>query len=123
MGGREWRTIQSGRGRKIRLSYVLIISKNYQVSFKAFIEQQKEEHALQLEAEKLAREKAKKETLLQETRYGAKPSTPAKLKGLIILIFLLQSELVFSGHNSTAKTPRKFVTTPSASRIIAKVVR
>lgn len=75
------------------------------VSFKAFIEQQKEEHALQLEAEKLAREKAKKETLLQETRYGAKPSTPAKLKG----------------HNSTAKTPRKFVTTPSASRIIAKV--
>jgi len=75
------------------------------VSFKAFIEQQKEEHALQLEAEKMAREKAKKETLLQETRYGAKPSTPAKLKG----------------HNSTAKTPRKFVTTPSASRIIAKV--
>jgi len=74
-------------------------------SFKAFIEQQKEDHARQLEAEKQARERAKKETLLQETRFGAKPSTPAKLKG----------------HNSTAKTPRKMVTTPSASRIIARV--
>ena len=50
-------------------------------SFKAFIEQQKEDHARQLEAEKQARERAKKETLLQETRFGAKPSTPAKLKG------------------------------------------
>ena len=34
------------------------------VSFKAFIEQQKEDHANQLEAEKLARERVKKETLL-----------------------------------------------------------
>ena len=53
----------------------------FQTSFKAFIEQQKEDHARQLEAEKQARERAKKETLLQETRFGAKPSTPAKLKG------------------------------------------
>lgn len=75
------------------------------VSFKAFIEQQKEDHANQLEAEKQARERVKKETLLQETRYGAKPSTPAKLKG----------------HNSTAKTPRKFAPTPTASRIISRV--
>eukprot|EP00092_Neocalanus_flemingeri_P102604 GFUD01131245.1.p1 GENE.GFUD01131245.1~~GFUD01131245.1.p1 ORF type:complete len:662 (-),score=174.00 GFUD01131245.1:409-2394(-) len=75
------------------------------VSFKAFIDQQKEDHAMQLEAEKQAREKAKKETLLQETRYGAKPSTPAKLKG----------------YSSMAKTPRKIVTTPSASRIMQRV--
>jgi len=75
------------------------------VSFKAFIEQQKEDHTNQLEAEKQARERMKKETLLQETRYGAKPSTPAKLKG----------------HNSTAKTPRKFAPTPTASRIISRV--
>jgi len=75
------------------------------VSFKAFIQQQREEHAQQLEAEKQARERAKKETLLQETKYGAKPSTPAKLKG----------------HNSTAKTPRKLGQTPTASRIISKV--
>jgi len=75
------------------------------VSFKAFIQQQKEDHANQLEAEKQARERAKKETLLQETRFGAKPSTPAKLKG----------------HNSTAKTPRKMGQTPTASRIVTKV--
>ena len=42
---------------------------------------QKEEHLQGLETEKLAREKAKKENLLHETRFGAKPSTPAKLKG------------------------------------------
>merc|ERR1719233_357922 len=75
------------------------------VSFKAFIQQQKQDHVSQLEAEKQARERAKKETLLQETKFGAKPSTPAKLKG----------------HNSTAKTPRKLGQTPTASRIINKV--
>jgi len=75
------------------------------VSFKAFIEKQKEEHARQLECERLARERAKKETLLQETRFGAKPSTPAKLRGL----------------NSTSKTPRKMASTPSTSRIMQKV--
>jgi len=73
-------------------------------SFKDFIEQQKLDHIEALEAEKQAREKAKKETLLQETRYGAKPSTPARLKGL----------------NNT-KTPRKGPVTPSASRILSKV--
>ena len=50
------------------------------VSFAAFIDDQKEEHIRGLEMEKMAREKAKKENLLHETRYGAKPSTPAKLK-------------------------------------------
>ena len=75
------------------------------VSFKAFIQHQKEDHASQLEAEKHAREKAKKEMLLQETKYGSKPSTPAKLKG----------------NNSTAKTPRKLGQTPSKSRVISKV--
>jgi len=75
------------------------------VSFKDFIQQQKQDHVSQLEAEKQARERAKKETLLQETKFGAKPSTPAKLKG----------------HNSTAKTPRKLGQTPTASRIISKV--
>jgi len=53
-------------------------------------------------------EKQKKETLLQETRYGAKPSTPARLKG----------------HNSTAAkmTPaKKLVPTPSSSRIVSRV--
>jgi len=78
------------------------------VSFKAFIQQQKTDHVSQLEAEKQARERAKKETLLQETKFGAKPSTPAKLKG----------------HNSTrqlGQTPRKLGQTPTASRIISKV--
>ena len=50
------------------------------VSFAAFIDDQKEEHIRGLEMEKMVREKAKKENLLHETRYGAKPSTPAKLK-------------------------------------------
>lgn len=66
------------------------------VSFAAFIEEQKEEHIRGLEMEKMAREKAKKENLLHETRFGAKPSTPAKLKSF-----------------NTTKTPRKMVT-PSA---------
>jgi len=79
------------------------------VSFSAFIEQQKEEHIRALETEKIAREKKKKEDLLHETRFGAKPSTPAKLK-----------------HNST-KTPRKLASTPlgkgsaSTSRLVRKV--
>ena len=54
------------------------------VSFAAFIEKQKEDHVQGLEMEKMAREKAKKEALLHETRFGAKPSTPAKLKRKII---------------------------------------
>merc|ERR1719450_1544840 len=76
-------------------------------SFAAFIEHQKEEHIRALEMEKMAREKAKKENLLHETRFGAKPSTPAKLRSL----------------NST-KTPRK---TPlskasaSTSHLVRKV--
>merc|ERR1712112_727340 len=78
------------------------------VCLKDFIETQKLDHVQQLEAEKHAREKQKKETLLQETRYGAKPSTPARLKG----------------HNSTAAkmTPaKKLVPTPSSSRIVSRV--
>ena len=39
------------------------------VCLKDFIEAQKLEHVQQLEAEKHAREKQKKETLLQETRF------------------------------------------------------
>ena len=75
------------------------------MSLKAFIHQQKIDHASELEAEKHAREKAKKEMLLQETKYGSKPSTPAKLRG----------------NNSTARTPRKLGQTPSKSRVISKV--
>jgi len=79
------------------------------VSFAAFIEQQKEEHNNALEMEKIAREKKKREDLLHETRFGAKPSTPAKLR-----------------HNTT-KTPRKLASTPlgkgsaSTSRLVRKV--
>jgi len=75
------------------------------VSFAAFILEQKEEHIRGLEMEKMAREKAKKENLLHETRFGAKPSTPAKLKSF-----------------NTTKTPRK-MGTPSAStsRLVRKV--
>ena len=40
------------------------------MSFIEFIEQQKQEHNLQLEQERLAKERAKKETVLHETRYG-----------------------------------------------------
>merc|ERR1719251_746166 len=64
-------------------------------NFTAFIAAQKEQHQQDLEDEKLARDKAKKETLLHETRFGAKPSTPAKLRA----------------HNNT-KTPRKMPPTP-----------
>jgi len=71
------------------------------VSFAAFIEQQKEDHIRGLEMEKIAREKAKKENLLHETRFGAKPVTPRKL------------------HNTT-KTPRKLPPTPlSKSKVSA----
>jgi len=79
-------------------------------SFAVFIEHQKEEHVHSLEMEKMAREKAKKENLLHETRFGAKPSTPAKLRSL----------------NST-KTPRKLASTPlskasaSTSHLVRKV--
>jgi hypothetical protein len=68
------------------------------VSFKDFIASQKEDHMRQLESEKEARGRQKKETLLQETRYGARPSTPMRLKG----------------HNLTVKmTPKKQIPTPS----------
>merc|ERR1712176_1002627 len=50
-------------------------------------------------------DKAKKENLLHETRFGAKPSTPAKLKSF-----------------NTTKTPRKMVTpSASTSRLVRKV--
>merc|ERR1719436_627790 len=79
-------------------------------NFTAFIAAQKEQHQQDLEDEKLARDKAKKETLLHETRFGAKPSTPAKLRA----------------HNNT-KTPRKMPPTPknlirsNSSRLAQKV--
>merc|ERR1719219_308016 len=79
-------------------------------NFTAFIQAQKDQHNQDLEDEKLAREKAKKETLLHETRFGARPSTPAKLRA----------------HNNT-KTPRKMPTTPrnlvrsNSSRLAQKV--
>ena len=49
------------------------------VTIKDFMEAQKDEHKKQVEAEKKAREIRKKETVVQERRYGTKPSTPAKL--------------------------------------------
>merc|ERR1719219_2810503 len=79
-------------------------------NFTAFIQAQKDQHNQDLEDEKLAREKAKKETLLHETRFGARPSTPAKLRA----------------HNNT-KTPRKMPPTPknlirsNSSRLAQKV--
>jgi len=78
------------------------------VSFIEFIEQQKQEHNLQLEQERLAKERAKKETVLHETRFGAKPSTPAKLKRTL---------------NNT-RTPRKQpqqASTPGSARLVSKV--
>merc|ERR550539_137738 len=79
-------------------------------NFTAFIQTQKEQHPQDLQEEKLAKEKAKKETLLHETRFGARPSTPAKLRA----------------HNNT-KTPRKMPPTPknlvrsNSSRLAQKV--
>lgn len=80
------------------------------VSFTHFLQQQREEHAAQLEAEKQAREQAKKKTLHQETMFGAKPATPAKLK-----------------HSANAtRTPRKMPGTPGStftrSRVLAPSV-
>merc|ERR1719219_970108 len=79
-------------------------------NFTAFIQAQKDQHHQDLEDEKMARDKAKKETLLHETRFGAKPSTPAKLRA----------------HNNT-KTPRKMPPPPknlirsNSSRLAQKV--
>jgi len=70
-----------------------------------FIAQQQEDHLKQLDVEKQARERVKKETLLQETRFGARPVTPAKLK-----------------QNSTLKTPRRnHGITPTATKIVSRV--
>jgi len=77
------------------------------VSFAAFIEQQKEDHLRGLEMEKMAREKAKKENLLHETRFGAKPSTPAKLRHNI-------------SRTPAAKTPMSKASA-STSRLTRKV--
>ena len=52
------------------------------VSFKKFIEVQKETHVKELKAEKRERDEQKKLQLLQESRYGAKPCIPAKMKEL-----------------------------------------
>ena len=82
-------------------------------NFTAFIANQKEEHNQALESEKLAREKAKKENLLHETRFGAKPSTPAKLKG-------------FNNTKTSKKmppTPKSMsnLTRSNSSRLVQKV--
>lgn len=50
------------------------------VSFTLYLQQQREAHTAQLEAEKKAKEQAKKKTLHQETMFGAKPATPVKLR-------------------------------------------
>ena len=96
-------------------------------SFAVFIEHQKEEHVHSLEMEKMAREKAKKENLLHETRFGAKPSTPAKLRCKYnIYFYTLISNLINLALNST-KTPRKLASTPlskasaSTSHLVRKV--
>lgn len=74
------------------------------VIFEEFIENQKEDHIQQLELEKQARDQAKKKTIMQETRFGARPSTPAKLK---------QSTLS-NKTNSIKKTP-------GSSRILSRI--
>merc|ERR1712226_1101742 len=66
------------------------------VCLKDFIDAQKENHLIQLEVEKLARERQKKKNIKQETRYGAKPVTPGKLKR----------------HNSSKLTPKRQTPTP-----------
>ena len=96
----------------------LLLNLNFfQVSFKDFIEQQKLDHIEALEAEKQAREKAKKETLLQETRYGAKPSTPARLKGkekkdiyILTLICNFQASITLKhqGKDPLHQVPQEF---------------
>merc|ERR1719481_2479916 len=74
------------------------------VSLKDFIERQRKDHQEQLEAAKHARERQKKEKLLQETRYGAKPCTPARLK------------------QNTKMTPKRQHQTPSStSRIVSRM--
>jgi len=49
-------------------------------NFVEYIEYEKEKYQQTLEHEKLAKEQAKKKALMQESRFGAKPCTPAKLK-------------------------------------------
>merc|ERR1719334_242471 len=74
------------------------------VSLKDFIERQRKDHQEQLEAAKYARERQKKEKLLQETRYGAKPCTPARLK-----------------QNSKVTPKRQHQTPSSTSRIVSRM--
>lgn len=73
------------------------------VNFEEFIEKEKEEHLQQLDAEKIAREQAKKKTIMQETRFGAKPSTPARLK---------------VSANSKSLSVKK---TPGSSRVLSRI--
>lgn len=77
------------------------------VNFMEYISRQKEDHINQLESEKIAREQAKKKTLLHETQFGTKPATPAKLKQQSMSI--------------QAKTPGRKVVTPSSSRLLSRM--
>jgi len=83
--------------------------------FKEYVEGQKREHAEQLEAEKSARERAKKETLLQETRFGAKPVTPAKLR----------AQTSTASMRTPLRTPNRNpqFPTPSSTKIVSRVVK
>jgi len=78
------------------------------VNFEEYIVRQKEEYMEQLELEKVAREQAKKRTIMQETRYGAKPSTPAKLK---------KSSINSTNSHKTNSIKK----TPGSSRILSRL--
>eukprot|EP00088_Acartia_fossae_P036976 TRINITY_DN3816_c0_g1_i5.p1 TRINITY_DN3816_c0_g1~~TRINITY_DN3816_c0_g1_i5.p1 ORF type:complete len:685 (-),score=168.86 TRINITY_DN3816_c0_g1_i5:182-2236(-) len=100
-------------------------------NFEDYIECEKEKYQQLLEDEKIAREQAKKKNLMKESRFGAKPSTPAKLKQSVL------SNRTSSTKNSTAgssktntlpirerskKTPASSrMLTPGTSRILSRI--
>ena len=107
----------------------LVMSVNRAGNCYYFSHLQKEEHKQALESEKLAREKAKKENLLNETRFGAKPSTPAKLKGRLELHHIGCIVSLCAGLNNTKTrkmpSPSKSMsnlTRSNSSRLVQKVV-
>lgn len=83
------------------------------VNFMEYIAAQKEEHIQQLEQEKIQREQAKKKTLQTESRFGAQPSTPARLK--------LSSTSSSSAAKSTLKKQNFKHLTPGSCKILSRI--
>lgn len=93
--------------------------------FVGYIESEREKYAQQLEFEKMAKEQAKKKNLAQESRFGARPVTPAKLKQSIMSNKTSSIKSTNSSKTNTLplrnkKTPASS-RTPGTSRILSRI--